>query len=295
MGRKEIVMPNPWFRMYSEFEDDPKVRSLPDEMQIRLVWLMCEHCKGVTLSERHRTFQWRCSEQELAATKAEFMASGFIDEDWNLLNWTKRQYISDSSTERTRRHRERKRTSQERHKNVTVTPPDTDTDTESDIKTYPRSKSLVQSPEEFIYEAYPRRVAKGEALKAIAKAVKRIRMGETPLKEIDQRKAEEYLFRRVKRYAEAKNGSDKQFIPHPATWMNRSEYLTDEREWETNGKLSRSQSATNSTISATRQAISSVLGLDSPGVGSDSRSLWGGSVAGEAVIDGERPVIQEER
>jgi len=121
---------NQWFRMYSEFEDDPKVRFLSETMQIRLVWLFCEKCKGVTMDERHRAFHWRCSDSDLSETKDAFMNSGFIDSDWNLLNWDKRQYISDSSSERTRRYRERKRTSQERHSGVTVTPPDTNTDTE---------------------------------------------------------------------------------------------------------------------------------------------------------------------
>ena len=146
-------MANAWFRLYAEFEDDPKVRCLPEQMQIRLVWLFCERCKGVTISERHRTFQWRCSDVELADTKREFMTAGFIDEEWNLLNWDKRQFLSDSSTDRTRRYRERHRTSQERHSdsaqshgNKNVTAPDTDTDTEAN--TDKRTTAQSVPPEE---------------------------------------------------------------------------------------------------------------------------------------------------
>ena len=147
-------MANAWFRLYAEFEDDPKVRCLPEQMQIRLIWLFCERCKGVTISERHRTFHWRCSDAELANTKREFMAAGFIDEHWNLLNWNKRQFLSDSSTDRTRRYRERHRTSQERHSdraqshgNENVTAPDTDTDTDTESEKKHKASPSVNLPE----------------------------------------------------------------------------------------------------------------------------------------------------
>lgn len=135
----------PWFRLYTEFEDDPKVRSLPDSMQIRLVWLFCERRKEVTWSDRQRAFQWRCSDEELAATKKEFISAGFIDEKWNVLNWNKRQYVSDSSTERTREYRQRQKASRkhrsddvkrsrEQQESVPVAAADTETETEKDTE-----------------------------------------------------------------------------------------------------------------------------------------------------------------
>jgi hypothetical protein len=135
-------MANPWFRFYSEFEDDPKVVRMSEPMQLRLVKVFCSHCKEVTMSEDDRAFKWHISEEELAATKALFIEKGFIDENWTPLNWNKRQYISDSSTDRTRRYRERKRTSQERHSDGHVTEPVTtvtkcdalEADTEADTE-----------------------------------------------------------------------------------------------------------------------------------------------------------------
>ena len=88
---------------------------MPEAMQRRLVMLFCERCQEVTISERHRAFYWRVSDDDVTATKRLFIENGFIDDNWNLLNWNKRQMPSDSSTERTRRYRERQRTSQERH------------------------------------------------------------------------------------------------------------------------------------------------------------------------------------
>jgi hypothetical protein len=105
---------NSWFRMYSEFADDPKVQKMSEAMQRRLVMLFCERSCDVlvTLSDADLAFHWRISDEELAKTKALFMDKGFIDEYWNVLNWNKRQFISDSSTGRTRKYRERHRTSQ---------------------------------------------------------------------------------------------------------------------------------------------------------------------------------------
>jgi hypothetical protein len=124
---------NPWFRLYSEFADDPKVQVMSEAMQRRLIMLMCSRCKEESIPESLRAFQWRITQEELEETKRVFVANGFIDEKWRLANWSKRQFISDSSTDRTRRYRERHETSQERHGDGDVTKCDaldTDTDTE---------------------------------------------------------------------------------------------------------------------------------------------------------------------
>ncbi len=139
-------MPNVWFRLYSEFSHDPKIQMMTEAMQRRYIMLMCLRCSNVTetLQETELAFHLRITEHELAETKALFLAKKFIDKDWNLLNWEKRQYLSDSSTARVRAHREKTR-------NVTVTPmkrsgnvPDTDTDTEQ-IQKRPESKETVVS------------------------------------------------------------------------------------------------------------------------------------------------------
>lgn len=116
-------MSNPWFRLYHEFADDPKVQMMPEHMQRRLIMLFCEQCSDVlaTFSEREIAFHWRVSDAEVAETKALFIAKGFIDDHWKIVNWDHRQFISDSSTERTRRYRERRRTSPNSHGDANVT------------------------------------------------------------------------------------------------------------------------------------------------------------------------------
>jgi hypothetical protein len=124
-------VPNPWFRLYSEFSDDPKVQMMPEAMQRRLIMLLCERCKCETLHETERAFHWRITETELAETKTLFIKKGFIDDDWNLLNWDRRQFLSDSSTDRVRKHRQASKqneTLRKQEDDVTVTPPEAETD-----------------------------------------------------------------------------------------------------------------------------------------------------------------------
>jgi len=134
-------MANPWFRLYSEFAHDPKVQMLSEAMQRRYVMLLCLRCSETleTLHETEIAFQLRLSTEELEQTKQLFISKNFIDKHWNLLNWDKRQFVSDSSTMRVAKHRNKKKqasnaneTLQKRPSNAIDT--DTDTDTESDKK-----------------------------------------------------------------------------------------------------------------------------------------------------------------
>jgi hypothetical protein len=128
-------MANPWFRLYSEFAHDPKIQMLSEAMQRRYVMLLCLRCSETleTLHETEIAFQLRLSEKELEETKLLFISKKFIDRQWNLLNWDKRQFVSDSSTERVARHRQKKKqasnateTLQERPSNAIDTETDTD-------------------------------------------------------------------------------------------------------------------------------------------------------------------------
>ena len=144
-------MANPWFRLYSEFAHDPKIQMLPEAMQRRYVMLMCLRCSETleTLHETEIAFQLRLSEAELIETKQLFVSKNFIDKQWNLLNWDKRQFVSDSSTSRVRKHRDKKKqpsnddeTLQKRQSNAIDT--DTDTDTDKNKEKNKRGSRLSQ-------------------------------------------------------------------------------------------------------------------------------------------------------
>jgi len=84
---------------------------LSEAMQRRYVMLMCLRCSEVleTLHETEIAFQPRLSTGELDETKELFISKNFIDKHWNLLNWDKRQFVSDSSTMRVAKHRNKKK------------------------------------------------------------------------------------------------------------------------------------------------------------------------------------------
>jgi hypothetical protein len=136
-------MSNPWFRMYAEFAHDPKVQMLPEVMQRRYVMLMCMRCSNalVTLQTDEIAFHLRIDAAQLEETKALFLAKGFINESWELLNWEKRQFSSDASAQRVAKHRAAKKAAEEAARNGHVTLPqrksnalDTDTDTDTDTE-----------------------------------------------------------------------------------------------------------------------------------------------------------------
>jgi hypothetical protein len=144
-------MANPWFRLYSEFAHDPKIQMLSEAMQRRYVMLLCLRCSEVleTLHETEIAFQLRLTTSELEETKQLFISKNFIDKQWNLTNWDKRQFVSDSSTMRVARHREKKKqvsnvdeTLQKRQSNAL----DTYTDKKQNIDAY-ASLSSTELPD----------------------------------------------------------------------------------------------------------------------------------------------------
>jgi uncharacterized protein YdaU (DUF1376 family) len=84
----------------------------------------------------------------------------------------------------------------------------------------PSNTPIVPSDTLTIYEAYPRKVGRDAALKAIAKAQKQLPAAD--------------LLAKVKAYAYATarwSDDDRKFIPHPATWFNRGSYHDDPATW----------------------------------------------------------------
>ena len=81
-----------------------------------------------------------------------------------------------------------------------------------------------------IYKAYPRKVGKIAARKAIAKALK--------VKSADELiEATRAFAEAVKQWPEA----DRHFVAHPATWFNRGSYDDDPSEWQRKGAARKSE------------------------------------------------------
>jgi len=131
---------NPWFRFYTEAIDDHKLRLLAFEDRWHFVALLC--CKGQGILDNNPQFLQRSvavklgvQVRELEEIARRLSEVGLIDaETLQPVAWDERQFVSDSSKERTRAWRDRKK----RHSDVTVTLQETETDTETDIKTNTR-------------------------------------------------------------------------------------------------------------------------------------------------------------
>lgn len=139
-----MTMANPWFRLYAEIANDPKVQSMSEALQRRLVMLLCLRCSEVlaTLSDEDLAFQLRISMDELAETKATFIRKGFIEESWNPRNWDKRQRVSDLSAGRTRDYRARMRDGPVTSHVTACDAADTDTDTDTQKKKQKKGSAL---------------------------------------------------------------------------------------------------------------------------------------------------------
>ncbi len=87
----------------------------------------------------------------------------------------------------------------------------------------PSLNPLGLSPEEFIYQEYPRKAAKPAALKAILKALKK-----TPFED---------LLAKTRLYTKVRGTHDPEFIPHPATWFNGQRFNDDPSTWERKQRL----------------------------------------------------------
>ena len=227
-------MANSWFRFHNEFSSDPKVQMMSEVMQRRLVMVFCLRSGNVleTLHETEIAFHLRISDPELAETKALFLAKEFIDEDWNVLNWNRRQYLSDSSTERVREYRQRMKqdeTFQKHDETVSVTPV-TEDETAPEQNRTEHKKNWSTQDVESIYLAYPRRVAPDPAKKAIEKSLKKIhaRGEESPAV---------FLMDRVVSFSKQvqRDGTEMKYIKMPQGWFNEGRYDNDELTFSSNG------------------------------------------------------------
>lgn len=103
-----------WFRMYGDMPNDPKIGTLSDAEFRTWVELLCYACKaekggntGLTLD----TVNWALR-RNVTETFQKLLDTNLVcfneQKEICIVSWTKRQYDSDSSTDRVRRHRAKK-------------------------------------------------------------------------------------------------------------------------------------------------------------------------------------------
>ena len=143
---------NPWFRMYSDFMFDDKIEFLSFEDQRHYVVLLCMKNAGLLdkdynqpgMMDRVISRRLGLYGEAFESAKKRLIESGLIDSRFQPVAWDKRQYISDSSTERVHAYRERMK--QTRNVSVTAQEADTDTETEADTEKEGEKKPSAYAP-----------------------------------------------------------------------------------------------------------------------------------------------------
>ncbi|MBK1782542.1 hypothetical protein JHL22_15120 [Advenella sp. WQ 585] len=116
----------PWFRMYTDFLNDPKMISLAFEDQRHFVGILALKSDGMLEQDCDPELMDKIVAQRLwidrgviREVKKRLVNAGLIYEDWQPVAWNKRQKISDhdsTNAERQKRYRIRQKQEQERLK-----------------------------------------------------------------------------------------------------------------------------------------------------------------------------------
>ena len=135
----------PWFRMYTDFLNDPKLIALAFEDQRHFIGVLALKSDGALEAYVDEQLMDRIVAQRLwidhgviREVKRRLVAAGLIDSAWQPLAWDRRQFKSDSSKDRVAAYRANKKagngdvTLQQRKSSAVDT--DTDTDKEEEKK-----------------------------------------------------------------------------------------------------------------------------------------------------------------
>jgi len=218
----------PWFRLYAELLDDPKIGSLSDAEFRCFIESLCWACKrgddgrmGLNVEAAQWAFRRNVSDtlQSLVGKRLLTLRS---DGELVVTSWNKRQMKSDKAAERVARHRESKKHNMKRYSNGDVTADVTlqkrysngleENRREEKREEKNTSAIAVACDFEAFWETYPRKVGKLAAQRAWAKAD--LPAFDVIVKAIDdQSRGEQWR----------KEGGA--FIPHPATWINEGRWL----------------------------------------------------------------------
>lgn len=208
-----------WYRAYEGTVTDSKlsevalIASTSRSVVIATWHAILENCAGMNEGGRFDITPRRVAAALVEPVEAiELVFSGLSEVglicDGAVCAWSKRQFESDNSTERSRKRRERQCNADATLLQRCATPPDTETDTETEKK-----DSGADAPSdwpsnfrEVFWETYPRKVGKQGAIRELERVKKR---GNVPF---------DRIISAVKAYAAT---ADPQFTKHPQTWLSK--------------------------------------------------------------------------
>jgi len=136
----KTAAPQQWFRTYAEIINDPKLLLIAPSDRWYFIGILAMKCSAVLDKtppeklDRVICQQLRLTNDEWNECSRRLRDEGLIDSDYQPINWNKRQFKSDTSSDRVRKHRLKLL------RNVSETPPETETETEAET-----DKTLTQS------------------------------------------------------------------------------------------------------------------------------------------------------
>ena len=146
-----------WFRFYNEALDDPKIQKLDGETFKAWINLLCLCARndGLPNAVSDIAFALRLDLHGCSTVLSRLADAGLLDRlnggvhgmHYGVHSWDKRQYKSDTSTDRVKRFRKRSSNVDE---TVIETAPDTDTDTDTDkSNSYKRTALATRLPNDW--------------------------------------------------------------------------------------------------------------------------------------------------
>lgn len=142
-----------WFRAYSETLNDPKVQTLP--LASFKAWHNALYLASSLTSKdgnigtiKAIAFAFRETVESVSSAFHPLVEAGLIEtesETFHIVSWRKRQYKSDTSTDRVKQFRKRSR-------NVTETAPDTESETEQKVPLDKESNGAFD-PEKVMFDS----------------------------------------------------------------------------------------------------------------------------------------------
>lgn len=150
--------PKPWFRLYNDVVDDPKVQRLSADLFRSWINILCLASRndGVLPNVTDLAFGLRIAQADVMTlldrlTEAELMER--TPAGWAPHNWRGRQFASDSSTPRVQQHRHMKQASETVDGNVTGNVSETADETDHGTSPFPPTPPLSPTETETETEA----------------------------------------------------------------------------------------------------------------------------------------------
>jgi len=255
----------PWFKFFpADFLNDSKVDALPLEAQAILVRMWCvlwaEESLPSDVEEIARKCKVRLAIMQLHMHK---LMQFFVHKP-------DQTYVSVRMEKEKQRSRlvskARSKAAHAKHKKEVAAhaPADAQTDahadahadahqrfrgSEEDLNPYPQTafaddragiaETKTSTPTAYVnvdqvqklYDLYPRKREPIDAKKAIRKAISVVMAGDPDHPAMSLIEALDYLAQRLTLYARSVQGSDKKFIPYPASWFSAGSFWDGDSEW----------------------------------------------------------------